>query len=249
MQHRRPGRKPYALLTFDDGYLDNYSRAFPVLKEFEVPAVFFIPTGFIGSAKLPWWDEIAWILRHASVERIHLNGCDEGLALGPERVEQAAMRILQRIRSRNGKPMAERVEEIRQACRPKGVIDNQGLFMTWTQVLELHAAGMDIGSHSHSHEILSHLDPLSQKRELACSKEILEAKLGGKVEAVAYPVGEDTSYTPLTCSIAESIGYQFGFNYLRKTNPLPIPNPYDIGRLGVQENVAVAGFKSLVCSV
>ena len=57
------GSGRYALITFDDGYRDNYEIAFPILKAEGVPATFFIATGFVDTPRLPWWDEIAWMVR------------------------------------------------------------------------------------------------------------------------------------------------------------------------------------------
>src|SRR5581483_725894 len=65
VQHGYTGQLPLALITFDDGYLDNYTLAFPVLKEMDTPATFFLPTAFIGQRRLMWGDEIAWTLRHS----------------------------------------------------------------------------------------------------------------------------------------------------------------------------------------
>src|SRR5439155_11118121 len=53
----RPGRS--LLLTFDDGYRDNHTLAFPVLRAHGVPATFFLATGFLDSPCPAWWDEIA----------------------------------------------------------------------------------------------------------------------------------------------------------------------------------------------
>ncbi|MEW6523123.1 MAG: polysaccharide deacetylase family protein [Bacillota bacterium] len=39
-----------AAVTFDDGYQDNYTQAYPVLKEFECPATLFVPTRFVECA-------------------------------------------------------------------------------------------------------------------------------------------------------------------------------------------------------
>src|SRR6185437_9715531 len=52
------------LVTFDDGYLDNYTTAFPLLRRHGVPAVFFLPTAFIGTGRLAWWDAIAYLVKH-----------------------------------------------------------------------------------------------------------------------------------------------------------------------------------------
>src|SRR5580658_6908786 len=65
-------RGPSVLITFDDGYLDNYTLAFPILRTHGVEAVFFLPTAFIGTGKLPWWDVIAYMIKRSVKKRIHL---------------------------------------------------------------------------------------------------------------------------------------------------------------------------------
>jgi polysaccharide deacetylase len=67
---RRRGR--YVLITFDDGYRDNYDVAFPILKAEHVSALFFVTTGFIDSGRLSWWDEIAWMVRSSGRDRLVL---------------------------------------------------------------------------------------------------------------------------------------------------------------------------------
>ena len=57
--------KKYAYITFDDGYLDNYRLAFPILRAMKIPATFFVATGLIESNIIPWWDEIAWHIKQS----------------------------------------------------------------------------------------------------------------------------------------------------------------------------------------
>ena len=64
--------KPLALITFDDGYQDNYQTALPVLRKLGVPATFFLVTRFLASAPLPWWDHIACVLKQTQVPRFAL---------------------------------------------------------------------------------------------------------------------------------------------------------------------------------
>src|SRR5678816_1307677 len=56
----------YLQLTFDDGYRDAHDGAFPVLKANGVTATFFLATGFLDQPKVPWWDEIAWMVKNGS---------------------------------------------------------------------------------------------------------------------------------------------------------------------------------------
>jgi len=53
----------YVLLSFDDGYLDNYEAALPVLRAHGCSAIFFVVPQLVGTATLPWWDEIAFLVR------------------------------------------------------------------------------------------------------------------------------------------------------------------------------------------
>jgi len=43
-------------VTFDDGYQDNYENAYPILKKYNIPVTFFLTTSFIGTGKIPMWD-------------------------------------------------------------------------------------------------------------------------------------------------------------------------------------------------
>jgi peptidoglycan/xylan/chitin deacetylase (PgdA/CDA1 family) len=231
LNHRPIGRRPYALITFDDGYFDNYALALPMLREFDMTATFFIPTAFIGSRRIPWWDEIAWTLRHASVRQLRLRGVNEVFSLEPDAVERTTIRILDRVATRSDIPMGEQVDEMREACRPREPMNSVNLFMDWPQVRALRAAGMDIGAHTHTHPVLSHLDDAAQKQELETSRGILEQELREMVHAVAYPGGQQFSYTRRTCRLAQSVGFQLGFNFLGRPNRLPIADPLDIGRM------------------
>src|SRR5262249_55983601 len=53
------------IITFDDGYRDNYPQAFPVLKQLGLPATIFLASGHIGRSRLFWWDAIAYCVKHA----------------------------------------------------------------------------------------------------------------------------------------------------------------------------------------
>jgi len=50
-------------ITFDDGYIDNYINAYPILKKYGISATIFITTGYIGSSNLLWWDRLSLIIK------------------------------------------------------------------------------------------------------------------------------------------------------------------------------------------
>jgi len=65
-------KRPLVLVTFDDGYRDNFEVALPILHRHEVPATFFIPSSFLSRPRLPWWDQVAYLLKHTDAERLTL---------------------------------------------------------------------------------------------------------------------------------------------------------------------------------
>jgi peptidoglycan/xylan/chitin deacetylase (PgdA/CDA1 family) len=241
--------RPLALITFDDGYADNLTAAMPVLREFGLTAVFFIATAFIGTSELPWWDQIAWAIRHSTVNRISLAGCDEVFDLSSDVLERAVMRILLFVRTNTSMTICDRVAEIQEACRPyvSPSRQEQSQFLSWDQVRQLHQAGMDIGSHTHSHPVLSHLEFSAQRHELLHSKLRLEEELASPVTAVAYPAGRRSGYSPETLRIARSVGYQMGFNFLNTINARSLPDPLDIHRLDVDGNLDAAALRARIC--
>jgi len=61
-----------AVITFDDGYRDNYIYAYPILKKYHIPATFFLTTDYIGQGKLFWWDKLGYIIGNAKNGMINL---------------------------------------------------------------------------------------------------------------------------------------------------------------------------------
>jgi peptidoglycan/xylan/chitin deacetylase (PgdA/CDA1 family) len=78
-------------------------------------------------------------------------------------------------------------------------------FMTWAQLQELVAAGMDIQSHSLTHPHLRALAPDAAYKEIAESKALLEKRLGKPVIAFCYPFGE---YNHTIIEMVKRAGYE-----------------------------------------
>jgi peptidoglycan/xylan/chitin deacetylase (PgdA/CDA1 family) len=230
--------RPMALITFDDGYRDNYQTAFPILKELGLPALFFLPTGFIGKSHVPWWDEVAWAVRHAAVDHIELPGLTEPLAVGAKtNIERAIPKVLKWVKRTETMPLPERVDIVQRACQAGTRPQDQGtdLLLSWDEARTMHRAGMGIGSHTHTHRLLAQLSVADQEQELASSKEILERELRAPVDSIAYPVGGHYCYTQETRHLARKLGYRIGFNHTNAVARLPASDAMDVNRLIVDD--------------
>lgn len=240
----RPDRR-YGMITFDDGYVDNYAVAYPVLQRAGCPAGFFLPTDFVGGVDVPWWDRIAWRVQHLGDGRLRIPGSDEPVEVRRSDLAGSIQRVLRVVKDTPAMPMSEKVAAIeRQVSCPD--IAQAGIFMTWEQAREMQDHGMWFGSHTRSHRILAPLSEADQRLELAESRRLLEAGLGRPVEVLAYPVGGPNSYTQATVRIAAECGYRAAFTFIAGINVAPASRRFELGRISIDDNVDLRRLRRLV---
>jgi peptidoglycan/xylan/chitin deacetylase (PgdA/CDA1 family) len=229
-------QEPMAMITFDDGYRGNYENAFPILLAENVTGVFFLPTSYISCDHIPWWDEVAWLIKNTKNQVLKLAGNDQSITVDSQNIRQTIRTVLSWVKNNTDFTLAEKIKQIRAACDCEMPLENSNLFMTWEQAVEMQQAGMDIGSHGHSHEILSHLSIDEQRVELMTSKRLIEEHINVPVEALAYPVGGRSMYTQDTCRIARECGYKIAFTFISGYNLTPGMSAFELPRIPVEDN-------------
>jgi peptidoglycan/xylan/chitin deacetylase (PgdA/CDA1 family) len=233
----RPLAEPTVLITFDDGYLDNYQVAFPVLRRHGVQGVFFLPTSFTGTSRIPWWDEVAYIVKQGRKRQFCLEyPRQQNFDIEKEGVERSIMRILRLYKEPEMREHGRFVEQLERACdssRPGP--GAQRCFLNWNEAREMQQGGMAFGSHTHSHEILSKLDAEEQLAELTTSRQIMEAELGRKIDTLAYPVGGRDTFSETTLNALRQAQYRAAFSFYTGFNTAGSIAPFDVQRCGVDQ--------------
>jgi len=244
-----PLKKHYALITFDDGYKDNYDDALPLLIEQNISATFFIPTDYINNQKVPWWDEIAWMIKQCNLDYIQLPHWQDKVILDKQNFRLTLRKIISQIKKNRQMPIDTVLNIIREKTQVKFCY-NEGfqLFMNWDMLKEIQNNGMDIGSHGCSHQILSHLSSSDQIEELKLSKSKLESKLNTAIQAFAYPEGGVNTYNQLTIEALEKTNYKLGFNFIPGINKDLKKAQFELRRLPVSNNCSVSDLKILSTS-
>lgn len=229
----RPLRRSSILLTFDDGYLDNYTEAYPLLQRHSVPATFFLPTAFTGTGRIPWWDVIAWIVKQSRRHAITLTYPDRRTfdLTRPDRSLPAILKQFKKPSMQDSKRFIDDLERLCGTSRPPAEANR--CFLSWDEAREMQAHGMDFGSHGHTHEILSKLTLAAQIDELRLSREILERELGRTVDTLAYPVGQRHTFSPDTHTALATTGYRTAFSFFSGINKPGSISPYNVFRTGI----------------
>lgn len=198
-------------ITFDDGYLNNYTLAWPILKKYNIPATFYITTESFEINDYCLWPEIFDALKIKTTsekiifnnEEFHFNNTiltntkssitiyDYVKAMGQER-QQAFKEFI----------LKYNIKTILKSVNPELVG-----FCNKEQIKEMSQSPLvEIGSHTHRHYNLSNVDHDLARKELALSKQILENITEKPVVSIGYPDGD---YSESVKNIAEEIGYKF----------------------------------------
>jgi peptidoglycan/xylan/chitin deacetylase (PgdA/CDA1 family) len=218
-----PPARPLAAVTFDDGYRDVYEHAFPLLRRKGIPAAVFVVTELMGTERLQRHDRLylalaavlgqargalrllgrlaALDLRVPALERLCAAGVPDAFA--------ALRAFLEALSS-------SEIERVLEALAEEGIgpeADAAELQpLTWEMVAEMHRAGFTIGSHTHSHVVLTHESRQRMREELVASRRELEARLGVPARHFAYPDGR---FDAAVVDEVAAAGYRFGYTTCR----------------------------------
>jgi peptidoglycan/xylan/chitin deacetylase (PgdA/CDA1 family) len=228
----------FAVITFDDGYLDNFTIALPILKKHQVTAVFYLTTDFLDSNKITWWDEIAYLLRKSVGNEYQLPKSNYTYTLVKENIDNIIRNIMSEIKQTKYFSVLDALENIRMKfplAHQTLLAEEHQLFMNWQQANELLIQGMEVGSHTLTHPILSQIGIEQHEKEIVDSKLLLEQRLNCKINSIAYPVGRYYCYNEQTIEFTLAAGYKIAFNNEPGFHR-SIDNALDINRFCVATN-------------
>jgi peptidoglycan/xylan/chitin deacetylase (PgdA/CDA1 family) len=243
------------LVTFDDGYRDNFEHALPILLRHGMKAVFFVSTGHLTDRRLFWWEQLSLLVRRSAVARTRIEYPHiEELNLSTPAAKALATRRLNRIvKDCYGLDIDRFLSCVARACavnwtEAEGRARADRALMTWDQVKALRAAGMAIGSHTHGHRVLNTLPAADLDQELGQSRAILEDRLGEPITTIAYPVGKPIASLIAVRKSLSDAGYELGFTTRPGMNRMGVgDDPFDLRRLSIDRGVP-AGLAQLYLS-
>jgi peptidoglycan/xylan/chitin deacetylase (PgdA/CDA1 family) len=195
--------RPYSVvLTFDDGYRNNATAAYPVLRDLGLPATIFVATDFVSGHRPLWFDRLEYALAHTTSAELVLTirGIRRlyPLATTADRVHAFRDLLAEFKQTDLAASEALLVDIERQSrCIVNDVWDTDDRVapMTWEHVRELHSRGITIGNHTGSHQILTVLDEARAREEVARATNALERHLGTARPFFAYPNGDHSPAT------------------------------------------------------
>ena len=233
---------PGVAITFDDGYVGLFHCAWPVLREYRVPATVFLAVAAVETGSAPWYDRIFAALQVLPGPSLELRlGAPVQFTLGApaERLE-VAQEIVRRLRKLSDEQRQDCCGHLeRKAALPAEAFS--GCMLSWEQIRAMHRDGIAFGSHSVSHRVMSRLQPAEVRQELLESRRIIEERLQCSIDAFAFPFGQPADIgLPPGISLAD-FGYRCACTTVEGTNG-PGANPYELRRTQVCEERSLPFF-------
>jgi peptidoglycan/xylan/chitin deacetylase (PgdA/CDA1 family) len=247
-------KKHSVVLTFDDGYLDNFIHAKPLLEKYNLPATFFIATHNLLTQTPYWWDQLQYIILESAVLPAILNirvggkqinfDLEEEKELTPsvqkeiqqwhyplapdtKRAQLYSM-LSQEITAITFDEQQDVLEQLKIWSNVRELKCPE--IMNREQLIELSKGELfTIGAHTVTHAALGKISEDQQRKEMVENKEMLENILNREVKFLAYPYG---SYNGTTLYLTKELGFEAAFT--TQTIPLQkVTDPAFLGRMPV----------------
>ena len=235
----KPLPKRSVSVTLDDRFLNNRTVALPILEKHQIPATFFVTTGFIGSQKMFWTDKVEHSINLCSdpfIEVTFSNGNS-----GRWDIETAEQKIKSIIDIKNKMKTFSDIEDsisrLLDACSmSESDLENTSIpnyqMMNWSDVMALDNGLCEVGGHGVSHKILSYLSPEDLYIEVNECIRSLSERLDRKVDLFSYPEGQANHYNERVITVLKKSGISISPSAIRGTNSVG-SDPFNLRRIMV----------------
>ncbi len=229
--------KKCAVITVDDGYRDFYELAYPELQRLSLPATFFVTVNFVDKKLWLWPDRLYFIIQETSKNHLYLDILDKSYSfqLDNDHNKYSAWSDLCNLCiSLPDSTKNNLIREVEAALdiNVPNIPTADYAPVTWDELIEMQSNGIEIGSHTMNHPILSHVNTQVLQEEIVTSRDFLQKKLGVPIHTFCYPNGQLGDINDEVIETVRNAGYIGAPYYLDLTNW----EPFLVPRMGVSND-------------
>ena len=251
LERRKPFPNSSCLITFDDGWRDNYENALPALRAHGLPALMFLPVNYIGHPRVFWQEALTHLLvraigaarrdgaaRQRLVELLTPTGLTAVLDITAADPKPS---VFAAVDSQKRWPRALIEDLLRRLAEELGIrledLAATDGFMSWEQVQSMGTHRVAFGAHGVEHLLLSKVSPEEAEHEIRESWTVVDARLKPAVKTFSYPNGYTT---PDVVGRVKAAGYRLAF-VTRWGFVSPASDPLTLPRRNVHEGGTASG--------
>jgi len=213
-------KRPLCVITFDDGWKDNYEYAFPIIKKYKIPITIFLTTNYIGTSDWLWTDKLIYLFKRYKKRFI----------------EFELNSLIEEFKNMNHDTIIEKMQNIEKEVGLRSY-PKDTLFLNWEEIdIMSHSNYVQYGSHTSNHKILTTEINEVVINELINAKEVLiENKI---VEPrnipFCFPNG---NYTDRIVSLVNKTGYKQAVTTDKGWNDFG-SNQFKMKRISIHQDIS-----------
>ena len=191
--------KKKCIITFDDGFENNYSVAAPILDDLKIPATFYFSTDFIENNTMSWIDKVEHCLENTNNKIIKIPWLKNKISI---KNNFEKIQLLEYLRKRIKKDLNfdfdQFVNYIFSECKVKNIKNSNSEIdkkISWKQVDRLKKNYLfTIGGHSHEHLSFGSMSFKNFKKQVDKSFNLFNKRIKHKLKHYSYPEGQKIDY-------------------------------------------------------
>ena len=205
-------KRKFAVITFDDGYKDNYTLAYPILKKYSIPFTLYLTTSFPDGKVVLWWYLLEEVIKNNIEISFSYDGRQYIYALVEKADKERAFDSLRRfIIDSTPYAMQSKIESVLSPYIPDLYAKTKELALSWEEVKFLSQDPLvTIGNHTVNHYAMTTLSNEDILKEILTAQEIIKDKTGITTKHFAYPFGSRREVNRESLEIVKSMGYITG---------------------------------------
>ena len=244
--------KKTIVITFDDGWLDNYTFALPILDQVQLPATVFLATSYINTSEWFWSDTLALVIkvlrneakRKESISARIFENDAISVTSASSLVDVIAQdsegdlssvvdTAIELLKLRPAKERSSVIKTLVHLAKDFTSLVQDRVFLNWDEIAEMKEANITFGSHTHSHKALDSLEDAQIRDELDNATQLLRAHIETPSSVFCYPGGYNSE---LSQKVLAQKGIKYALGVGRET--LSETKPIILGRTGIHQDIS-----------
>lgn len=229
--------KNSVVITFDDGYRDNYLNAYPILRKYKIPATIFLTTHPVETQEPLFFDVLCYGIFTTLKKIVDLQDLGFSKYLLDKKILQ--LKAVKEINNFSKQMTFQEKSRFLHILSDRLKVDFEELkamrlYLSWDEVMEMSRDGIEIGAHTKTHPQLASMPDKELQSEILDSRDIIEKRLGKKVFSFAYPFGSAIDFDHRTKEVVKRGGFECACSLIRGNGSADI---FALNRIVVDDNM------------
>jgi peptidoglycan/xylan/chitin deacetylase (PgdA/CDA1 family) len=230
------------MVTFDDAYCDFEKHAWPILKQYQIPATLFVPTAFPDHPERTfWWDRLFNAIHTTVIGE--LNTSSERLTISTALQRNQAYKSIKNFLKTL--PHDKAIADVDRICSELDVPPHDNDILSWDSLRQLVSEGLTLGAHTQNHPIMNCITPDELQKEVIGSLHDLQREIGLVPLTFAYPSG---IYNKEAVKTVERAGFKLAFTTERGINEVSHADRLRLQRINVSPRTTLPVLRAQLLS-